>query len=80
MILKEKCIENKVNPRTIDDLQKESYERLSLVAETTNDIDLTEEKALFTTQFKSKCRNRGKMGHRQILRLDLSNSQGLRLN
>jgi hypothetical protein len=35
-----------------------------LVAETTNEIDLTEEKALFTTQFKGKCRNYGKMGHK----------------
>jgi hypothetical protein len=40
------------------------YERLSLVAETSNDIDLTEEKALFTIQFKDKCQNCGKMGHK----------------
>jgi hypothetical protein len=34
---------------------------LSLVAETTNDIDLTtEETALFTIQFKGKCQKCGK--------------------
>jgi hypothetical protein len=35
-----------------------------LVAETTNDIDLTEEKALFMTSCKDKCQNCGRMDHK----------------
>jgi hypothetical protein len=35
-----------------------------LVAGITNEIDWTEEKALFTTQFKDKYQNCGKMGHK----------------
>jgi hypothetical protein len=35
-----------------------------MVAESTNDIDLTEKKALFKTQFKEKCPNCGKMGYK----------------
>jgi hypothetical protein len=53
------------------------YESLLLIAETTNDIDFKEEKALFMTQFKGKCRNYGKLG--QIVRLDMINSKGLRI-
>jgi hypothetical protein len=35
-----------------------------LLAKITNDIYLTEEKALFTTQFKGKFQNCGNMGHK----------------
>jgi hypothetical protein len=55
----EKRIGNKENPLTIDEQQEElrlRYERLSLVAEATNEIYLTEKKALFETQFDGKCR------------------------
>jgi hypothetical protein len=65
MVLMEKRIGNKYNPLTIDEIREKLsliYERLSLVAETTNDIDLTEEKALFTNQFKVKCQICEKMG------------------
>jgi hypothetical protein len=60
MVLMEKQIVNKDNPLTIDELLEElslKYERLSLVAETTKDIDLTVKKVLFTTRFKGKNRN-----------------------
>jgi hypothetical protein len=51
-----------------------------LVVEATNDIDLTEEKALFTTQFKAKRQNCGMMGHKATdCKIDMSNSKGLRL-
>jgi hypothetical protein len=65
MVLIEKRIGNKENPISIDKLRKElrlRYERLSLLAETTNNTDLTEEKALFTTQFKGMRRNCGPIG------------------
>jgi hypothetical protein len=60
-----KRIGNKKNLLTIDELRKElrlRYERLSLIAETTNNTDLTEDKALFTTQFKGKFPNCGQIG------------------
>jgi hypothetical protein len=44
----------------MDEIREElslRYERLSLVAEETNEIELMEDKALFTTQFKGDCRN-----------------------
>jgi hypothetical protein len=66
MVLMETRIGKKEKTITIDELPEElslRYERLSLVAEIINDIDLTEEKTLFTTQFKGKYRNCGKMGH-----------------
>jgi RNase P subunit RPR2 len=53
----------------MDEIREElslRYERLSLVAEETNEIELMEDKALFTTQFKGDCRNCGKMGHKAI--------------
>jgi hypothetical protein len=69
MILMEKRIGNKQNPLTIDEIREElslRYDRLSLVSETTNDIDLTKEKTLFTTQFKGKCRNYRNKRHKAI--------------
>jgi hypothetical protein len=60
MSLMEKRNGNKDNPLIIDDIQEKlslRYQWLSLVAETINDTDLTEEKALITTQFKGMCRN-----------------------
>jgi 3-deoxy-D-manno-octulosonate 8-phosphate phosphatase KdsC-like HAD superfamily phosphatase len=52
--LLEKNIRNKDNHLSFDEIQEKlslRYERLSFVAETINDIDLTEKKALFMTQF-----------------------------
>jgi hypothetical protein len=51
----EKRIWSIENPLSIDELRKGlslRYARLSLGAEVTNDIDLTEEKTLVTTEFK----------------------------
>jgi hypothetical protein len=67
IVLMEKRIGNKEKLLTIDEPQEEfslRYERPSLVAEAINDIDLTEEKVLFTTQSKGKCRNCGKMSQK----------------
>jgi hypothetical protein len=51
----------------IDELQEKlssRYENQSFVSGTTNNIDLMEEKALFTTQFKGKCQNCKKIDHK----------------
>jgi hypothetical protein len=76
----EEIIRNIENPLTIDELWEDinlRYERLSLIAEITNDINKTDEKVLFTTQFKGKWQNCGKMSHKwQIARLDVINSKG----
>ena len=67
MTLMEKRIGNKENPLTIDELKEDlnlRYERLSSKSESTRNDDYGEEKALFVTQFKGKCRNCGKLGHK----------------
>jgi hypothetical protein len=69
MVLMEKRVRNKEYPLSFDELPNQlslSYEILSLVEEITNYIDLTEEKDLFTTQFKSKCRNWERIAHKVI--------------
>jgi hypothetical protein len=43
------------------------YDRLSLVVEKINEIDLTEKNALFTTQFKRNRQNCGKMGYKATI-------------
>jgi hypothetical protein len=67
MLLLEKRIGSKENPLTIDELKEElslRYERLLMKTETAKVILLGEEKALVVTQFKGKCRNCGKIGHK----------------
>ena len=67
MTLMEKRIGNKENPLTIDELKEDlnlRFERLSSKSESTRNDDYGEEKALFVTQFKGKCRNCGKLGHK----------------
>jgi hypothetical protein len=67
MVLIETIIGNKENLWRNDELQEVlslRYERLSLVAETNYDIDLTKEKTLFTNQFKGRCQNRRNMCHK----------------
>jgi hypothetical protein len=71
IVLIQKRIRNKENPLRIDELQVElifRYERLSLVSEATSDIDLTEEKACL------------RLTRRQIVRIDVNISKGLRFN
>jgi hypothetical protein len=66
MLLLEKRIGRKENPLTIDELKEElrlRYERLFMKTETAKINDLGEEKALVLTQFKSKCRDCGKIGY-----------------
>jgi hypothetical protein len=68
MLLLEKRIGSKDNPLTFDELKGElspRYERLLMKTETTKINDLDEKKALVVTQFKGKCRNRGKIGHKE---------------
>jgi Zinc knuckle len=59
----EKQVGNKENPLSIEDLKEElnlRFERLS----TGQHDNLGEESALFTLQFKGKCRNCGILGHK----------------
>jgi hypothetical protein len=83
IVLMEKRIGNKENPLTIDKIREEfifRYESLSLLAEITNEIDMTGEKAMFTTQFKRIAESEKRLAsRRQIARLDVIDSQGLRL-
>jgi uncharacterized membrane protein len=54
-VLMEKSIENKENLLSINEIQETQslkYERMSFILQATTDIDLKEEKPLFTTQFK----------------------------
>jgi gag-polypeptide of LTR copia-type len=63
MLLLEKQIGNKENPLSIEELKEElklQFERLS----TSQNDNLGEESALFTSQFKAKYRNCGKLGHK----------------
>ena len=63
MLLLEKRIGNIENPLSIEELKEElslRFERLS----TKQNEDSGEENALFTTQFKGKCRICGKLGHK----------------
>ena len=63
ILLLEKRIGNIENPLSIEELKEElslRFERLS----TKQNEDSGEENALFTTQFKGKCRNCGKLGHK----------------
>jgi hypothetical protein len=67
MTLMEKCIGDKLNPLSIDELKEDlnlRYERLSSNSESTRNDDYDKEKVLFVTQFKGKCRNFGKLGHK----------------
>jgi gag-polypeptide of LTR copia-type len=63
----EKGIGNKENQLSIDALKEDlnlRYERLSSKSESTRNDDYGQEKALFVTQFKGKCRNCGKLGQK----------------
>jgi hypothetical protein len=65
MLLLEQQVGNKVNPLSIEDLKEEfnlRFERLS----TGQHDNLGEESALFTSQFKGKCRNCGKLGDKAV--------------
>ena len=67
MVLLEKRIGNKDNPLDVDELREElnlRFERLSTQNESNNESKANEEQALFTTQFKGKCRNCGVLGHK----------------
>jgi hypothetical protein len=67
MLFLEKWIGSKENQLTIDELTEElslRYERLLMKTETDKINDLGEEKALVVTQFKRKCRNCDKIGHK----------------
>jgi gag-polypeptide of LTR copia-type/Zinc knuckle len=63
MLLLEKQIGNKVNPLSIEELKEELNLRFERLSTSQND-NLGEENALFTSQFKGKCRNCGKLGHK----------------
>jgi hypothetical protein len=67
MTLMEKRIGNKENQLSIDELKEDlnlRYERLLSKSESTRNDDYCQEKALFVTQFKGKCRNCGKLGQK----------------
>jgi gag-polypeptide of LTR copia-type len=67
MTLMETCIDDKLNPLSIDELKEDltlRYERLSSKSESTKNDNYDKEKALFVTLFKGKCRNFGKLGHK----------------
>ena len=69
MVLLEKRIGNKENPLEVDELREElnlRFERLSTQNESNNESKANEEQALFTAQFKGKCRNCGVLGHKSI--------------
>ena len=61
MLLLEKQIGNKENPLSIEELKEELNLRFERLSTSQND-NLVEENALFTSQFKGKCRNCGKLG------------------
>jgi Zinc knuckle len=63
MLLLEKQIGSKDNPLSIEELKDElnlQFQRLS----TGQNNNLGKESALFTSQFKGKCKNCGKLGHK----------------
>jgi hypothetical protein len=67
MLLLENRIGSKENQLSIDESKEElilRYERLLMKTETAKVNDLGEEKVCVVTQFKSKCRNCGKIGHK----------------
>ena len=66
MLLLEKQIGNKDNPLSIEELKEELNLRFERLSTSQND-NLGEESALFTSQFKGKCRNCGKFGHKAAL-------------
>ena len=64
--LLEKRIGSATDPLTVDELREElnlKFERLNLKSDCKDDED-AEEQALFTSQFKGKCHNCGKFGHK----------------
>jgi hypothetical protein len=67
ILLLEKRIGNKMNPLAIDEFKEElnlRFERLSSKKKSIKNDESGEEKALFTAQFKGKCCNCGKLGHK----------------
>jgi len=68
MDLLEKRIVNKINPLEINEIQKElnlRFERLN-EREYNRNSDGADDQALFMFQFKGKCCNCGKLGHKEI--------------
>jgi Zinc knuckle len=63
MLLLEKQIGNKCNPLSIEELKEELNLQFERPSTSPND-NLGEESALFNSQFKGKCRNCGKLGHK----------------
>ena len=69
MVLMDKHIVNQEKPLTIDKLQEEKclrFERLAIKPESRNEINWTEKKALFTLQFRAKCRIWKNRSHKVI--------------
>jgi hypothetical protein len=67
ILLLQTMIESKENPLTIDELKEEfnlRYQRLLMISEMAKIKDLGEDKALMVTQFKGKCLNCCKIGHK----------------
>ena len=55
-----------MNPKLINELKEDlnlRYERLPSKSYSIKREDFGEERALFTTQYKGKCQNCGKLGH-----------------
>jgi gag-polypeptide of LTR copia-type/Zinc knuckle len=64
MVLLEKRIGDKSNPLEVDELREELNLRYERLCNQNNESKSNEEHALFTSQFKGKCRSCGKMGHK----------------
>ena len=64
MVLLEKRIGDKSNPLEVNELREELNLRYERLCNQNNESKSNEEHALFTSQFKGKCRSCGKMGHK----------------
>jgi gag-polypeptide of LTR copia-type len=76
LALLEKRIGDKERPLTVDEIRAKlslRFERLAMKSARNEDGEVVEEHALFSGQFKGKCRNRGQIGHKSFQCKNCSN-------
>ena len=63
----ERQVGDKEKPLTVEEIRAElslRFERLNMGSTNNDDKDVMEDQALFSGQFKGKCRNCGQIGHK----------------
>ena len=79
LALMERRVGDKEKPLTVEEIRAElslRFERLNMGSTNNDDKDVMEDQALFSGQFKGKCRNCGQIGHKSYQCKNRGNNNG----